>query len=228
MAAATPRLMGAELNFLSMLPEPRQRQLLQDSTRVDFAAGTIAFRPEGPPTAFLIDRGLIRIYRSLSDGRQATVAFEHPGQLVGATKVVGEPPSVFVQVVVDSSLTILQIATFRSLAATHTDVLSAIARHLAAELDSAFRLVSIRSLGDIRERLAYDVLERACRCQLGAGRLEVRATHAELADSIGSSREVVSRALKSLRAAGLVETAPGVVRVVEPLRLAGIVRAFAI
>jgi CRP-like cAMP-binding protein len=83
-------------------------------------------------------------------------------------------------------------------------------------------------LGNIRERLAYDLLDRACRSQLGVGRLEVPATHADLADSIGSSREVVSRALRDLRAARIVETAPGMVRVIDPLHLAAIVRAFVI
>jgi CRP-like cAMP-binding protein len=58
------------------------------------------------------------------------------------------------------------------------------------------------------------------------GRLDVSATHTELADSIGSSREVVGRALTGLRFEGIVETTPGLVRVSDPIRLAGIVRDF--
>jgi len=228
MAAEAPRLMHEDIDFLALLPETRQRQLLEGSNRVDFAAGTVAFRPEDPPFVFLVERGLVRIFRSLPDGRQATVAFLHSSELVGGMKVMGEHPAIAVQVVVDSTLTILQMHTVRELAETHTDLMTGIARHLAAQLDSAFRLISIRSLGDISERLAYDLLERACRHQLGAGRLELRATHAQLADSIGSSREVVSRAIKALRAAGLVTTAPGVIRIVEPVRLASIVRAFTV
>jgi CRP-like cAMP-binding protein len=99
---------------------------------------------------------------------------------------------------------------------------------MAARIRSAFQLIAVRSLGSIRERLAYDLLDRACRTQLVVGRLEVRATHADLADSIGSSREVVSRALRDLRAAKIVETTPGMVRVIDPLHLAAIVRAFVI
>lgn len=228
MAAASPRLMGEDVDFLALLAQARQRQLLRGSTRVDFAAGAVASRPDGPPTAFLVERGLVRLYRTIPDGRQATVAFIHASELVGAMRTVDRPPSVFVQVVVDSTLTFLDVSTLRTLATTHLDVLNGLARHLAAQLDNAFRLISIRSLGDIRERLAYDLLERGCRCQLNVGRLEVRATHAELADSIGSSREVVSRALKSLRATGVVTTAPGVIRIAEPVRLAVIVRAFAV
>jgi hypothetical protein len=39
---------------------------------------------------------------------------------------------------------------------------------------------------------------------------------------------VVGRTLSRLRAERIIETTPGVVRVLDPMRLAGIVRAFAI
>jgi len=84
----------------------------------------------------------------------------------------------------------------------------------------------VGSLGSIPERLAFDLLERASRSQLSLGRLEAKGTNQDLADSIGSSREVVSRALKGLRAAGIIETAPGMTRVLDPIRLADIVRTY--
>ncbi|HZK75065.1 MAG TPA: helix-turn-helix domain-containing protein [Clostridia bacterium] len=89
-------------------------------------------------------------------------------------------------------------------------------------------MIAVRSLGNISERLAFDLLERACRSQLAVGRLEARATHQDLAGSIGSSREVVSRALKGLRDDGIVETAPGMTRVLDSVRLAQIVRTLVI
>src|SRR4029077_5229630 len=116
----------------------------------------------------------------------------------------------------------------RHLAMTELEVTIAIGAHLSARIRRSFQLIAVRSLGNIRERVAYDILDRACRSQLEVGRLECRATHSELADSIGSSREVVSRALRDFRIAGIVETAPGMVRVIEPTRLAAIVRAFVI
>jgi CRP-like cAMP-binding protein len=140
--------------------------------------------------------------------------------------VVSHPPRILAQVVVESSLTTLDMETIRILAATEIEVLSAVATQLSARLRQGARLIAIRTLGNIRERLAYDLLERATRSQLAVGRLDVGATHTELANSIGSSREVVSRALSSLRSVGIVDTAPGLVRVKDPIRLAGIVEAF--
>lgn len=225
---ATPSLGREDVDFLSLLSETNRRRLLESSTRTVFRAGSIAFHPEGPPVSFLLESGLARAYSSVPDGRQATVTFIHKHELIGGTVIVNRPPRLYVQTVVDSTLTTLDVETVRKLAASEIEVVAAIATHLAARVVSAFQLIGVRSLGNIRERLAYDLLERSCRSQLIVGRLEARATHADIADSIGSSREVVSRALRDLRIAGIVETAPGLVRVNNAMRLAAIVRAFVI
>ncbi len=104
--------------------------------------------------------------------------------------------------------------------------MTAVATQLAALVRNAHRLVALRSLGNITQRLAYDLLERACQSQLEMGRLDAMVTQEGLAASIGSSREVVSRAMKGLRAAGIIKTTPGMVRVVDPVRLSDTVRAF--
>jgi CRP-like cAMP-binding protein len=217
-----------EVDFLSLLSEANRRQVLANSTRAEFPPGAIAYHPEMPLRAFLLDRGLARAYVGVPDGRQATCTFFHSNELIGGTTIVSHPPRILVQVIVESTLISLDLAKLRKLAATESQVTGAVAVHLAALVRNAFRLIAVRSLGDIRQRLAYDLLDRACRSQLEVGRLEARATHADLADSIGSAREVVGRTLGRLREEGIVESAPGLVRVIDPLRLAGIVRAFAI
>jgi CRP/FNR family transcriptional regulator len=223
------RLARERVNFLSLLSEVNRRRLLKGSTQAVYPAGTFAFHPEGPVRAYLVHRGLVRVFWTVPDGRQATVAFIHPDELIGGTTIaLSQPPRALVQVVVEATLTTLDVEVARSLAATEIEVASALATHLATQVRDDRRLIAVRSLGNIGERMAYDLLERACRSQLAVGRLEVSATHADLADSIGSSREVVSRALKRFRLAGMVDTAPGRVRVLDPERLATIVRAFVI
>jgi CRP-like cAMP-binding protein len=225
---SAPTLAREDVDFLSLLSEVNRRRLLQGSTTAVFPAGSIAFHPEGPLASFLLERGLARAYSSVPDGRQATVTFFHARDLIGGITLISRPPRIYVQAVVDCTMATLDVETVRKLAMTEIEVTIAIATHMAARIRSAFQLIAVRSLGSIRERLAYDLLDRACRSQLVVGRLECRATHADLADSIGSSREVVSRALRDLRAAKIVETAPGMIRVIDPMRLAGIVRAFVI
>jgi CRP/FNR family transcriptional regulator len=223
-----PGLERDEVDFLSLLSDANRRRVLENSTRREYLPGAIAFHPEGPPRTFVLDRGLARAYAGVPDGRQATIAFYHAHELIGATAIVSRPPRLIIQVVVKSTLTTLDLEKIRVLASAETQVTAAIAVHLATFARNASRVIAVRSLGDIRERLAYDLLDRACQAQLEVGRLECRATHAELADSIGSAREVVGRTLGRLRDDGIVENAPGLVRVVDPLRLAAIVRAFTV
>lgn len=218
-----------EVDFLSRLSEANRRQVLQGSARAEYSPGAIAYSPDAPMRAYILDRGLARAYMGTDDGRQATAAFFHTNELIGGTTIVSRPPRILVQVVVKSTLTSLDVPNLRKLMSTENEITAAVAAHLAALVRNSFRLILVRSLGSIRERLAYDLLDRACRSQLEFGRLECKATQAELADSIGSAREVIGRTLGRLREEGIVETAtPGIVRIIEPLRLARIVRAFAV
>jgi CRP-like cAMP-binding protein len=217
-----------DVDFLSLLSEVNRRRVLEGSTQEVYPAGTIAYHPEGPPRSFVLEKGLARVYATVPDGRQATVTFVHMHELAGGTAIASHPPRVLIQVVMPSTLTMLDVDRVRRLAASENEVCAAVATHLAARLRATFKLVAIRSLGTIKERVAYDLLDRACQSQLVVGRLEVQATHTALADSIGSSREVVSRTVRDLRAAGIVETAPGMVRVLKPLGLSAIVRGFVI
>jgi len=215
------------LDFLALLSPSNRRRLLEGSTRVVYPAGTIVIEPDGPPVALVIERGLARCYWSVPDGRQATIAFLHPTELV-CPSFVGRYSCAFMQAITETTVTILDPETLKELAATELDVATALSAHLAMRVRNAHRLIAVRSLGSIRERVAYDLLERASQSQLIVGRLEVKATQADIADSIGSSREVISRALTSLRARGIVETAPGVIRILAPTFLASIISTFVI
>jgi CRP/FNR family transcriptional regulator, cyclic AMP receptor protein len=216
------------VDFLSLLGPVNRRRMLQGSTRAVYPAGTVALRPDGPPLACLIETGLARAFWNLPDGRQTTVAVIRPKEFVGATASMGQPAWIFMQLITESTLTVLDLENVSAMAATELEVASAMALHLGMRVRDAYRLIAVRSLGNIRERVAYDLLDRAAQSQLVVGRLEVTATQADLADSIGSSREVMSRALRDLRVEGIVETAPGLIRVLDPERLAAIVRAFVI
>lgn len=216
------------VDFQSLLSVASRRRFLQGSTRAVLPAGTIALQPGGPSLAYLIEAGLARAFWSLPDGRQTTVAIVRSKEFVGATVAMGQAPWIFMQLITESTLTILDLENVRAMAVTEVEVASAIAMQQSVRVRDAYRLIAVRSLGNIRERVAYDLLDRAAQSQLVVGRLEVTATQADLADSIGSSREVMSRALRDLRAEGIVETAPGLIRVLDPERLAAIVRAFVI
>jgi CRP/FNR family transcriptional regulator len=213
-------------DFLNLLTPTARNRLTTTANRLDFPAGSIFYRPGDGERVMLISRGLIRIYFQKSDGRQATVLFAGEGALVGVVNAFGEIPEVFAQAVLDTSALAIDHRVFRQLIDDDLASAQAVARYLASRLRKTFALVTLSTLGTIRERLAYDLLERASRAQLDSGDLEIRASHADLADSIGSSREVASRTLAAFKSEGILTTGRGFVRVKDPARLAGVVSDF--
>lgn len=71
-------------------------------------------------------------------------------------------------------------------------------QHLQA-LEDSVRVITVRSLGSMTERLAYDLLERARDAQLSDGQLMCRLTHELLADSMNP--EASSKARRAMSSA---------------------------
>ena len=71
----------------------------------------------------------------------------------------------------------------------------------------------------VRRRLARHLLDLAANAQRGEDLL-VRASHQELADHIGTVREVVARTPATLRTDGYLVTEGNLIRLVDPHALA--------
>jgi CRP/FNR family transcriptional regulator len=110
------------------------------------------------------------------------------------------------------------------------DVDDALARSFLAELPAelAGRLraegevleqTAVNAFGSVRQRVAAHLLDLASDRQRPGGRLVAHVSQQELADAAGSVREVVARALRDLRVAGIVATAADSVVILDPARL---------
>jgi CRP-like cAMP-binding protein len=75
--------------FLDSMPSHSREQLLLNSTTIRYSAGKIAFQPGDADRADILDTGFARIYLSSSDGRQTTIRYVHPGELMGGLLVMG-------------------------------------------------------------------------------------------------------------------------------------------
>jgi CRP-like cAMP-binding protein len=211
------------MDFFSLLAEPKRGQLLVGSHRIKYPAGSLAYVPDQPDYAVILDHGLIRIYVSTRSGGQATVHYVHGHELL-AWGIGDRPPiKVHVQAVTDADVTILDIDQLRQVASADPDVAWALFRYMVGLEANSTRLIAVRTLGSLMERLAYDLLDRACAHQTAPGPLDLHASQQQLADSIASAREVVARALRALREDGIIATAPRFVRVLDVRRLEEIV-----
>lgn len=210
------------IDFLSLLAEPKRNQLLEGSRRVRYPAGSHAYVPDDPDYAVIVGRGLIRLYVGSRSGRQATIHYIHPGELMSWGLSTRPSIEIHVQAVTDATVTSLDVNLLRRQASVDIDVSTALWAYMAALEANSTRIIAVRTLGDITERLAFDLLDRACARQLESGELMVQATQQQLADSIGSVREVIARTLRKLRDDRIITTAPNCVRVVDVRRLENI------
>ena len=71
----------------------------------------------------------------------------------------------------------------------------------------------------MKQRVAAALLDLASAQQRPRDRLVAQVSQQELADAVGSVREVVARALRDFRLAGLVATGPDSVVIIDPIRL---------
>jgi len=207
---------------LDLLKPADRDEMLRGSSRIHYPAGATYRQDDGAPIALVVERGLIRIFVSAEDGRQASVAYFHPGDTYAALEEIPTGPA-NLQALTGSNILVLDARNLARLVTQNNAVGEAAVRVLGRELARLVRVITVRSLGSMTERLAFDLLERASDTQLREGELICRATHEQLADSIGSTREVVSRILADLRRRRLVVTARGHVRVTDVTRLSWIV-----
>lgn len=71
----------------------------------------------------------------------------------------------------------------------------------------------------MRQRIAAHLLDLASAQQRPQGDLVARVSQQELADAVGSVREVAARTLRELRLARLVATSPDRVHILDPAGL---------
>lgn len=205
--------------FLDRMPKKSRESILVNSKRVRYQAGAVAYHPGDGYRVEVLERGFTRIYLSSVEGRQTTLRYVRPGQLMGSLLVFGVQIDGSVQAVLDCSAIRLDIVHMRHQLEVDPRVGDALSMELACRLAHTVRLLALQTFGTIVQRIAFDLLHRSCRSQLMSGALEARVSHEEIANDIGSVRQVVSRGLAQLRDAGLIATSNRLVRILQPQRL---------
>lgn len=203
---------------LSSLPDSALKQLLSDAIRTEVPAGRVLYRTGDRPLPGLVISGLLRIFVTGLDGRQITVAYAGMGDLFGVGEALGGPSPVSVQTVMEARLIRFRPAEVEAVATSQPELALGIARQLQAR--ERRLLVEIRSaaFGTVRQRVARHLLDLAVSRRRGS-RLAARVTQQQLADAVGSVREVVARILAELQQEGLVDRTRSGIVILDPERL---------
>jgi CRP/FNR family transcriptional regulator, cyclic AMP receptor protein len=206
-------------SFLTDLPPELVARLRDEGERADYPAGTTVYRPGAAPQAALVVSGLIRVYMTSPEGRQVTVRYARPGDVLGIAVLVGGPANVGVQAVEPTSVFRLSARILTTAARRDPRVSWAIAQELNRRLYDTLEQTAVNAFGSVKQRVAAHLLDLAATAQDPAGRLAAHVSQQELADGAGSVREVVARVLRDFRLAGIVATGADSVVILDAARL---------
>ena len=206
-------------SFLGGLPRELVEDLLAGGQRTDYPAGSTIYREGSAPRAELVVRGLLRVFMSSPEGRQVTVRYAREADVLGIAVIIGGPANVRVQTISDSSLFRIDVRRLVDAARGDGRIAWALAEELNRRLYDTLQQTAVNTFGSVRQRVAAHLLDLASAQQHPQDRLVARVTQQELADAVGSVREVVARALRALRVAGVVATGPDSVLILDPARL---------
>lgn len=161
--------------------------------------------------------GIARIFLRTPAGRQVTLRNAKAGGSIGIAALFGGA-SISAQAISDCEVLRLDNQQLKSLASTHPDLAIAIARELSIRLLETYAEIVIRDHGSVHQRLARQLLHLSSKRDPRTP-LAVHMSHSEIADAVGSAREVVTRHLHRFQTDGMLRLERGRITIVDPLRL---------
>ena len=168
----------------------------------------VFFENEEGDFFFTILEGRIKVTILGDDGREVILSMLGPGDFFGEMALLdNETRSATAIAVEESELLSLHRNDFQSVLNDNKSITSALIRVLSARLRRANHQISTLALLDVYGRVARVIVDMAREegKRLRDGRIAFRrATHQEIANRIGTTRETVTRMLKDLERQGLI------------------------
>jgi CRP-like cAMP-binding protein len=190
------------LSYLRQLPDDLRDTLLTDAFVVTVPAGTTIYAAFRAARFALIHKGRARVQASSQDGRQVTLRYAGPGQVIGLPSTLASVSPVGAEAVTECEVILLNVATMQRLVKTSPGLAGLLLKEVTAVLFEAIELLTENVFGSVLQRVSRHLLDLAVDTPEG---LVVQADQHSIAEAIGSVREVVARALRKLREDGIVE-----------------------
>lgn len=201
--------LGSVALFAGLSPE-EIRVLAARTVPKRIASGELLFS-EGDACKglYVIASGKLRIFKSSASGREQVLSVEGPGGSVAELPVFdGAPYPASVSAVEDSQILFISREDFRRFCLERPEVALKMLAVVGARLRRLVGIIEELSFATVRQRLVA-VLVRLVesegkRTKRGI-ELQLPGTHQDLAQQLGTVRELVSRNLMRLQAEGLLQ-----------------------
>jgi CRP-like cAMP-binding protein len=206
--------------LLGRIPADDLQALARAAVRRNFAAGEIMFlRGEPGHGMFAIAQGSVRVFVDGHGGGDIVIATRAAGDVLGEMALLdGRTRSASARAIERVATLYVSRSAFEDWLAGHPTASRAMLQVLAQRLRDATDQVAELALLSVEARVARRLLRVFETANGGAPspRAAMRINQGELAASIGVTRESVNKHLARMKQAGVIETAAGVVTLVDP------------
>ena len=169
---------------------------------------------------YIVLSGRLRAYASSPEGREVVLSEHGPGEYVGELSLDGTTRSASVKTVEPTTCCVVPATQFAAFVAEHPEF----ALHLTQKLTNMVRRLTeqVKSLAlqDVYGRLVRLLMELSD--PVGGERVvREKLTQQDIADRVGSSREMINRVMKELTTGGYVVARDGrlvILRKLPPAR----------
>jgi CRP/FNR family transcriptional regulator, cyclic AMP receptor protein len=169
---------------------------------------------------FFVAHGRLRVTIRLVSGTEIILRDLREGEFFGELAALdGRPRSAGVVAMTDSVIARMSPAVLRDALHHHPDVCDQLLALLASQVRTLAARVTELSTLDVRHRIYSELLRLASVEEGGEMKITPPPTHAELAARISSRREAITRELKTLERAGLIERRRGAIVLLKPSEL---------
>jgi CRP/FNR family cyclic AMP-dependent transcriptional regulator len=213
--------------LLSNLSQPELQMLAKCTVRKLFSAGELLFS-EGEPCMGLniVSHGKVRIFKISVNGREQVLAIEHPGDTVTEIPVFdGGSYPVSAVAIEDTEIAFISRHQFQVFCLEHPEVSLRMLVVVGRRLRRLVGTIEELSFTTIRQRLISTLVRLAQSEGKQTERgleFQLPSNHQELANQLGTVRELISRNLRRLQAEGLLEVESRRIVIKDMKALAGI------
>ncbi|MCX7892048.1 MAG: Crp/Fnr family transcriptional regulator [Burkholderiales bacterium] len=167
-------------------------------------------------TLLIILAGRVKVFATGADERELVFDIHGPGEYVGEMALDGGPRSASVMTLEPTICSVVTRTTLKDHIAKHPEfafeLLAKVILRARRATDRARDLALLDVYGRVRRLFESLAVERD-----GERTVPERLTHQEIADRVGSSREMVSRLMKDLERGGYISVAEKLVTLKRPL-----------
>lgn len=201
------------------IPDEVQQAILESVSPHHFKAGEVIYlEGETAENVYILESGWVKATRMTSEGREQAVMILRPVEIFGDIAVfTGKSYPGTVVALDEVEVWVLPAQVLVSLVSRYPQLALAVIRRMSERVLHYLELVEDLSLRSVEARLAKTLLNHA---ELRDGQLLVQrhdwSTFDEIATRLGTVRDVLSRALKTLEADGLIRVEKQAIILINP------------